>query len=172
MKTHRKQTPEIITLQELISMDGFQFVKNAYAEILLREPDPGGLVNYLEKLESGQSKIDILKELSQSEEGRSRGVVISGLEDISPSRSATKSLFSAISRIIRSDTAKRDVTPFEKDRGRRNDPTPDRPLESNTSAKSNTFNSEIEDETIFAKNSMRATLALQSLRPLSQRKSR
>lgn len=172
MKPHQKQTSEFITLPELLSMDGFQFVKNAYAKILLREPDPGGLVNYLEKLESGQSKIDILRELSQSEEGRSRRVEISGLEDIPPSRSATKSLFSAISRIIRSDTAKTAMSPFGKDRGRRYDPTSDRPPESKISATSDAFNPEIEDETIFAKNSMRATLALQSLRPLSQRKSR
>ena len=56
------------------------FVRNAYKVILKREPDDAGFVEYLGNLRSGRySKIDILRSLRFSAEGRKANVSIDGL---------------------------------------------------------------------------------------------
>ncbi len=56
------------------------FVRRAYRGILGREPDIGGLQNYLEQLRSGQAaKVEILGRLRYSLEGRKKVVKIRGL---------------------------------------------------------------------------------------------
>jgi Domain of unknown function (DUF4214) len=57
-------------LAELLECDGHAFVRRAYWVVLGREPDGRGLANYLDRLGSGTSKLDVLSELTGSPEGR------------------------------------------------------------------------------------------------------
>jgi hypothetical protein len=54
----------------ILALDGDRFLVAAYQAALGREPDPGGLVNYLNRLSAGESKHEILSELRASPEGR------------------------------------------------------------------------------------------------------
>ena len=56
------------------------FVRDAYAVILGRTPDPEGSKHFLWRLRSGRwSKIDVLGQLRYSEEGRAKAVHVAGL---------------------------------------------------------------------------------------------
>jgi SAM-dependent methyltransferase len=67
-------------INDLLKFHGEEFVRNAYHALLKREPDPGGLTQYLGSLERGRlNKIDILASLRHSPEGERAGVQISGL---------------------------------------------------------------------------------------------
>ncbi|HET8783059.1 MAG TPA: methyltransferase domain-containing protein [Pyrinomonadaceae bacterium] len=56
------------------------FIRNAYQVILKREPDDAGFAQFLKDLRSGRySKIDILRSLRFSAEGRKAGVKVEGL---------------------------------------------------------------------------------------------
>lgn len=70
--------PEI-TLVDLLGLDGRQFVESAYAALLKRAPDEEGLHHRLEQLLEGTSKIQILDEMSGSQEATLVGANISGL---------------------------------------------------------------------------------------------
>lgn len=62
-----------IDLNYLFSLNGEEFIKNAYRYILEREPDPEGFHYYLNKIQSGElSKTDVLIRLRFSKEGRSK----------------------------------------------------------------------------------------------------
>ena len=65
-------------MSDLLSYEDSEFVKHAYIDVLGRDPDPGGFVNYLERLRNGVSKRQILAELEESDEGRSRIFGLSG----------------------------------------------------------------------------------------------
>jgi hypothetical protein len=71
-------TGTIVSLDELLALDGEMFIRRAYQTLLLRDADPGGLVNYLGFLESGISKLDIVNELRSSIEGRRHNVALAG----------------------------------------------------------------------------------------------
>jgi FkbM family methyltransferase len=71
--------PRAMQLQELLALEGEDFVRAAYATILSRGTDPGGLTNYLAELNAGSSKVSILWRLCRSAEGRRQGAVLSGL---------------------------------------------------------------------------------------------
>lgn len=58
------------SLAELLSLEGAQFVHVTYATILGREADPAGEAHYLERLNRGVPKIQIINEISQSPEGK------------------------------------------------------------------------------------------------------
>lgn len=67
-------------LSDLLGFHDEVFVRNAYAVILKREPDDAGFVEYLGNLRSGRySKIDIIRSLRFSPEGRRANVAIEGL---------------------------------------------------------------------------------------------
>lgn len=67
-------------LSDLLGFHDEAFVRNAYKVILRREPDDSGFVKYLENLRSGRySKIDILRSLRFSPEGRNANVPVKGL---------------------------------------------------------------------------------------------
>jgi 2-polyprenyl-3-methyl-5-hydroxy-6-metoxy-1,4-benzoquinol methylase len=67
-------------LGDLLGFHDEAFVRNAYAVILKREPDDAGFAEYLGNLRSGRySKIDILRSLRFSPEGRKANVSIDGL---------------------------------------------------------------------------------------------
>src|SRR5882762_2321065 len=64
-------------LADLLACDDYSFVRRAYRVSLGREPDPGGLANYLDRLRSGTPKLQVLSELAQSPEGMGNGARIS-----------------------------------------------------------------------------------------------
>jgi SAM-dependent methyltransferase len=67
-------------LSDLLGFHDEAFVRNAYAVILKREPDDTGFAEYLGNLRGGRySKIDILRSLRFSPEGRKANVSIEGL---------------------------------------------------------------------------------------------
>src|SRR5215212_3870775 len=67
-------------LNDLLGFHDEAFVSNAYKVILKREPDDAGFAQYLKDLRSGRySKIDILRSLKFSPEGRSANVQVNGL---------------------------------------------------------------------------------------------
>lgn len=68
------------SLEDLFRLGGDKFVRSAYRTLLLRDPDPGGLVNYLVRLETGCSKMSVVLELASSEEGKARDVRLPGLD--------------------------------------------------------------------------------------------
>ena len=64
----------------LLSYDGEQFVHIAYQAILSRSPDPKGLTYYIGRMKNGVSKTEILAQLKLSPEGKSRQIVVEGLD--------------------------------------------------------------------------------------------
>jgi len=70
----------VTNLDELLALDREMFVRCAYRTLLLRDADPGGLVNYLGFLESGIPKLDIVNELRSSLEGRRHNVELGGVD--------------------------------------------------------------------------------------------
>src|SRR5439155_16329109 len=72
------------TLSEFMSFDGEDFIRNAYLGLLRREPDPDGLATFLADLQTlRRTKLEILKILLHSPEGRAVGARIRGLADTS-----------------------------------------------------------------------------------------
>ena len=70
----------VYTLADFLDAHDEAFIRRAYRGILGREPDAGGLQNYLEPLRSGRAaKAEILGRLRYSPEGRKKAVKIRGL---------------------------------------------------------------------------------------------
>jgi len=71
-------------MSDLLGFHDEAFVRNAYKVILKREPDDAGFAVYLKNLRSGRyNKIDILRSLRFSPEGRKANVSIKGLGKLS-----------------------------------------------------------------------------------------
>ncbi len=68
------------TLDELLSHHNEHFIQSAYNTLLGREPDSDGMKFYLARMQAGVSKIEILAQLRNSKEGKSRPVKIAGLD--------------------------------------------------------------------------------------------
>jgi FkbM family methyltransferase len=62
--------PAITHVRQLLDLDGESFLRAAYATVLKRAPDAGGLAHYQEELSRGVSKIAIVARMRNSEEGR------------------------------------------------------------------------------------------------------
>ncbi|MDR3065171.1 MAG: FkbM family methyltransferase [Comamonas sp.] len=76
-------TPALVaaaTLDELLEQHDQSFIQCAYLTLLGREPDPEGLNYYLSRLRTGYSKIQILAQLSLSNEGKAYAAQLSGLD--------------------------------------------------------------------------------------------
>jgi hypothetical protein len=71
-----------VDLEVLLEMDGETFVEHAYATVLRRQVDQGGLRSYLNQLASGAHKVDVLLSLSSSPEGRMRDAKLRGLDEL------------------------------------------------------------------------------------------
>jgi len=71
-----------IDLTSLLKLDGRAFVEHAYATLLCRPVDEVGLKSYMEQLERGFHKIDLLEDLAGSTEGRLRDVKLQGLDQL------------------------------------------------------------------------------------------
>ena len=68
------------TLDELLAHHDQKFVECAYQTLLGRVPDPEGLGYYLGRLRTGFSKIQILKQLRLSSEGKAHAANLPGLD--------------------------------------------------------------------------------------------
>ena len=76
-------TPALVaaaTLDELLAQHDQSFIQCAYLTLLGREPDPEGLNYYLSRLRTGYSKIQILAQLSLSNEAKTYAAQLSGLD--------------------------------------------------------------------------------------------
>ena len=70
----------VVTLEDLLAHHDERFIYNAYCVLLGRAPDPEGLEYYLNRIRAGVSKVEILAQLHQSKEGKSRLINIAGLD--------------------------------------------------------------------------------------------
>jgi hypothetical protein len=86
-------------LETLLALDGRQFVQAAYGALLLREADQHGLDFYTTEVESGVGKLKVLEVLSQSAEGRAKGVVLEGLREAAAAEHVSRPL--SLRRLLR-----------------------------------------------------------------------
>jgi FkbM family methyltransferase len=71
--------PRVMThVNDLLALDGDAFVSAAYYTLLGRPPDPEGLRNYVQELNSGVSKLSVVSKLRNSNEGQRHRVPLSG----------------------------------------------------------------------------------------------
>ncbi|QRM19922.1 methyltransferase [Dechloromonas sp. TW-R-39-2] len=68
-----------IDIEELLSLHGEEFINKAYWYALKREPDVSGYEEYKKQLDRGVAKIDIVKQLVSSKEGKANDNNIVGL---------------------------------------------------------------------------------------------
>ncbi|MBY8823041.1 glycosyltransferase [Sphingomonas colocasiae] len=73
---------EVVTVDQLMAIDGSDFVREAYRKLLLREADEGGLQTYMKALRGGRSKAAVIYSLRTSAEGRAADANLVGLEDL------------------------------------------------------------------------------------------
>lgn len=69
-------------VRELLDLNGEEFIYGAYVTLFRRLPDSDGLVNYLTELQSGISKLEIVKRLRKSSEGRKYAHSLAGYRSI------------------------------------------------------------------------------------------
>lgn len=67
-------------LESLLRMRDDEFVYNAYAVLLGRQPDPDGLANFRRRLRDGIARVRILEEIAGSPEARAKGVQLISLK--------------------------------------------------------------------------------------------
>lgn len=72
----------ITHVHQLMALRGHAFVDSAYASLLNRRPDAGGLEYYLTRLRTDHDKVQILIELATSDEGRARNKSLVGLQEL------------------------------------------------------------------------------------------
>ena len=80
MKTFQKNN-KFNALDDILNEKGNSFIISAYQSILGREPDTEGYTYYDSRLRDGVSKIEILTQLRESQEGKLFASNISGLEE-------------------------------------------------------------------------------------------
>jgi SAM-dependent methyltransferase len=66
-------------LETLLNYDDREFIQAAYLTLMMRAPDSGGFDTYLRLLRSGTSKLEILRILRDSAEGRAAAACVVGL---------------------------------------------------------------------------------------------
>lgn len=69
-------------VRQLLSLDGEEFVRAAYATVFARHADPEGLQHYLRELDAGLSKFALISRLRASEEGRSKNLPLAGFRRV------------------------------------------------------------------------------------------
>ncbi len=80
-------------LERLAELYDEEFVAAAYRAILGRAPDAGGLNNYVAQVRSGVNKLQIVVELAQSAECRSRTPLPPGLNEFVKKHSVRRRTF-------------------------------------------------------------------------------
>jgi hypothetical protein len=68
----------IRTASELLALDSAEFICSAYVTLFRRLPEPDGLANYIEELNTGVSKLEIVSRLKNSAEGRRVSAPLAG----------------------------------------------------------------------------------------------
>jgi hypothetical protein len=71
--------PQVTHINDLLELDGVDFVKAAYVSLLGREVDAEGGANYLKRLREGWSRMSVVKGLCASDEGKAHGNALPGL---------------------------------------------------------------------------------------------
>jgi GT2 family glycosyltransferase len=71
---------KINTIEELLSLDGHDFIKFAYLTLLGRKPDASGYASYMEQLESSGDKAAIICQIGGSREAKQNPIRLKGLE--------------------------------------------------------------------------------------------
>jgi GT2 family glycosyltransferase len=74
------------TLRQLFVLDDQEFIRAAYLALLGRPVDDQGLAHYGQRLTNGEMRIQVLRELGRSMEGRSAGRTLAGLPAEMPPR--------------------------------------------------------------------------------------
>lgn len=67
------------SIHDFMQLHDISFVEAAYRAILHREPDSEGLAYYVRRIREGSSKVRLLSDFTRSQEGASKGTIISGL---------------------------------------------------------------------------------------------
>jgi SAM-dependent methyltransferase len=76
---NKRPADGVLNLETLLNYDDREFIQVAYSTLMMRAPDAGGLDTYLRLLRSGASKLEILRILRDSAEGRVAAVRVVGL---------------------------------------------------------------------------------------------
>ncbi|HEX6705401.1 MAG TPA: FkbM family methyltransferase [Albitalea sp.] len=74
------RSDEMQALQDLLALDGKDFIESAYRTLLLRDPDESGMRHHLDLLMSGHPKVSILARMFDSPERRELDTAVPGLE--------------------------------------------------------------------------------------------
>ena len=72
--------PLVSSANELLKLEGLEFVRQAYLSLFGREADPSDLRDYLSRLVSGTSKLQLLAAIHSDPEGQAYGARLPGLE--------------------------------------------------------------------------------------------
>lgn len=72
----------IQSVDDLLQLDGVDFVRAAYREVLGREADPSGLRDYVTRLSAGTSRQQLLADLRCDPEGQAHGALLPGLDEL------------------------------------------------------------------------------------------
>ena len=78
----RSPTQGIQSVDDLLKKSDADFIEAAYEKLLMRKADISGANHYLQKLRSGYSKIRIIRDLRNSQEGTVAAAELAGLDDI------------------------------------------------------------------------------------------
>ena len=71
-----------VDLRHLLHLNGQRFINAVYIKILGRQPDDDGLLHHLGLLLEGVTKLEIIRKIRFSEEGRQSGVTIDHLDTL------------------------------------------------------------------------------------------
>lgn len=71
--------PQVTNINDLLELEGVDFIKAAYVSLLGRAVDAEGGANYLKRLRDGWSRLSIVKGLLTSDEGKAHGNALPGL---------------------------------------------------------------------------------------------
>jgi hypothetical protein len=96
-------TPEQ-SIEALLQLHDERFVAGAYALILGRDPDAGGMRSYLGHLRAGMHKTQIINELAESSEGKEKAAVNAEFLDLVRKRNS-QSVWSRLFRRFSGGTA-------------------------------------------------------------------
>ena len=76
----RHRAPQ--SVDELLALDGTEFVRSAYRCVLGRDADPAGLRDYATRLEAGTAKQQLVADLRCDPEGRAFAAPLAGLDEL------------------------------------------------------------------------------------------
>ena len=80
--TENTEEIKMTNVNDLLDLHGESFLTQAYRIVLGRNPDPIGLANYMARLKSGTSKLELLSQLVASQEAKKVGSKFPGLHEI------------------------------------------------------------------------------------------